>query len=183
MLVTFHLKKRGDRGFTIVELLIVIVVIAILAAITIVAYNGIQTRAENSKTISAVETYVKALKLQAGDTGSFPVETDWPCLGTASESCGTSSGCWGVYAVTGQAAFVTSVKAYISTMPALSSQAPVCDASGGIAKGGFYYSADGKTAWVYYFLRGNVSCGAPGGVAMTKNQSYDTTYCYGSMSA
>lgn len=34
-----------SAGFTIVELLIVIVVIAILAAITIVAYNGIQNRA------------------------------------------------------------------------------------------------------------------------------------------
>jgi len=34
------------RGFTIVELLIVIVVIGILAAITIVAYNGIQKRAQ-----------------------------------------------------------------------------------------------------------------------------------------
>jgi prepilin-type N-terminal cleavage/methylation domain-containing protein len=34
-----------NRGFTIVELLIVIVVIGILAAITIVAYNGVQSRA------------------------------------------------------------------------------------------------------------------------------------------
>ena len=37
---------RKDRGFTIVELLIVIVVIAILAAITIDDYNGIQNRAK-----------------------------------------------------------------------------------------------------------------------------------------
>lgn len=35
------LKQSNSRGFTIVELLIVIVVIGILAAITIVAYNGI----------------------------------------------------------------------------------------------------------------------------------------------
>lgn len=39
-------QKRA--GFTIVELLIVVVVIAILAAITIVAFNGIQERAKDS---------------------------------------------------------------------------------------------------------------------------------------
>ena len=40
---------KKDRGFTIVELLIVIVVIAILAAITIVAYSGITARANTTK--------------------------------------------------------------------------------------------------------------------------------------
>lgn len=35
-------------GFTIVELLIVVIVIAILATITIVGFNGIQNRAKNS---------------------------------------------------------------------------------------------------------------------------------------
>jgi prepilin-type N-terminal cleavage/methylation domain-containing protein len=40
--------KQKQTGFTIVELLIVIVVIGILAAITIVAYNGIQNRANDT---------------------------------------------------------------------------------------------------------------------------------------
>lgn len=40
--------KRNMSGFTIVELLIVIVVVAILAAISIVAYNGIQVRSKYS---------------------------------------------------------------------------------------------------------------------------------------
>jgi prepilin-type N-terminal cleavage/methylation domain-containing protein len=39
---------KTKSGFTIVELLIVIVVIGILAAITIVAYNGIQDRANDT---------------------------------------------------------------------------------------------------------------------------------------
>ena len=37
-----------QRGFTIVELLIVIVVIGILAAITVVAFNGVQRKARDT---------------------------------------------------------------------------------------------------------------------------------------
>lgn len=51
--------RDPHRGFTIVELLIVVVVIAILAAITIISYNGISNRAKNSAAASAAEQAAK----------------------------------------------------------------------------------------------------------------------------
>lgn len=74
---------KSRSGFTIVELLIVIVVIAILAAISIVAYNGIQERARNSQTTSAVSAYIKAINFYEIDEGQHPPVTS--CLGVGYE--------------------------------------------------------------------------------------------------
>lgn len=60
-----------QKGFTIVELLIVVVVIAILAAITIVAYNGIQNRAKQSAAQSATRQAlgkIQAFAVQNAET-------------------------------------------------------------------------------------------------------------------
>jgi len=65
------MNKRAS-GFTIVELLIVIVVIAILAAITIVAYNGIQNRANDSAVQSDLARDVKSIELYRVDNGNYP---------------------------------------------------------------------------------------------------------------
>ena len=64
-----------QRGFTIVELLIVVVVIAILAAITIVAYNGISTRAVESGLKSDLSNGAKQIQLFKTTSGSYPGST------------------------------------------------------------------------------------------------------------
>lgn len=54
--------KKKQNGFTIVELLIVIVIIGILAAITAVAYNGIQERAKVSRANNDLALLNKAIQ-------------------------------------------------------------------------------------------------------------------------
>lgn len=66
------IMKQRSNAFTIVELLIVIVVIGILAAISIVAYNNIQQNARNSATSQAVSQWVRILNMHKADRGNFP---------------------------------------------------------------------------------------------------------------
>ena len=67
--------KTKQQGFTIVELLIVIVVIGILAALVITTFTGIQQRARNTER----ETDIKALHGQVeayyAQNGYYPTLT------------------------------------------------------------------------------------------------------------
>ena len=63
-------------GFTIVELLIVIVVIAILAAIVTIAYNGIQMRAKESTLISDLSQNAKSVGAVQVLNGVYPEDED-----------------------------------------------------------------------------------------------------------
>ena len=66
------MRFEDRTGFTIIELLIVIVVIAILAAISVVAYNGIQARASVSETASFANMAVKTLQAYKAAEGQYP---------------------------------------------------------------------------------------------------------------
>lgn len=76
---------RKNTGFTIVEFLIVIVVIGILAAITVVAYNGIQERARFSAMKSDLASLNKAIQLYYSENGTYPITpqggSNQPCSG------------------------------------------------------------------------------------------------------
>ncbi len=67
-------RLRAERGFTIVELLIVIVVIGILAAITIVSYNGVTARANTASEVSAVNAVASKAEAYNAD----PSNTNYP---------------------------------------------------------------------------------------------------------
>lgn len=73
-------NKQRSSGFTIVELLIVIVVIGILAAITVVAYNGIQQRAKTAALTSAVDQWEKIIRMGMLSDRFIP-GNEFICLG------------------------------------------------------------------------------------------------------
>lgn len=67
---------KSARGFTVIELLIVIIVIGILAAITIVAYSGIQTRARAAASVSHLDTLHNALEQYYAVHQSYPTTNE-----------------------------------------------------------------------------------------------------------
>ena len=116
---------KNKNGFTIVELLIVIVVIGILAAITIVSFNGVQNRAKFAQYQSSLSAINKALLLYNADTGSFPV------TGTLANPG------WRYSCATGVANFIPGLTAYQANIP----QAP-CSA-GNTNNDTWLYGSDG----------------------------------------
>lgn len=164
-----------QSGFTIVELLIVIVVIAILAAITIVAYNGIATRATNTSMSSSASQVVKVISGYVAEKGAYPA-TVQSCV-TTGMSCQ-----WGGNAVSPNNSFTNNLQT-IGNVP---SSVPVIDEA--TAKGIVYsynssrtFNGNSRPAVIVFFIKGNNDCGVAnvtnsGGVSMSSSTTGKTAY-------
>lgn len=150
--------KRSVSGFTIVELLIVIVVIAILAAISVVAYNGIQARAYNTSVISAARNTVNLINSYVATNSAYPSTTSELCatqVNTCSNNVGTN--------------VTADNSALIASMTAIGApvQSPPSGDAGGYRGIVYYYYSAGTyngasvpSAYIFYVLKGmNSSCG------------------------
>lgn len=146
------MMRRGKPGFTIVELLIVVVIIAILAAITIVTYSGVQQRANNTAIIDAASKSLRMIQAYIAANDKYPA--------VANSCITTTSGClWGGSSIGASATFDTS----ITTVGAMPRSVPVILSS---EKGIFYIYSAGRTmngvvqpaALVYYLSGGAQQC-------------------------
>lgn len=64
--------KKVQKGFTLIELMIVVAIIGILAAIAIPQYQDYTTRAKLSKVHAAVESVKLAIASTFQETGAYP---------------------------------------------------------------------------------------------------------------
>jgi general secretion pathway protein G len=69
------LNRKRQEGFTIVELLIVIVIIGILATLVIVTFTGIQQRARNTKRTTDINAVDSHLEAYNANNGFYPTLT------------------------------------------------------------------------------------------------------------
>lgn len=78
--ITLFLRQKTlaskGQGFTIVELLVVIVVIGVLAAIAIVAYNGVQVRAIDAQKATILTTVQKSIENYYTVNGRYPASDE-----------------------------------------------------------------------------------------------------------
>lgn len=79
----------NNKGFTLIELIVVIAIIALLASIVLVSISDVQIKGRNAGVIEQVSEYQKAVALYvASNNGNYPNvgDTDPHCVG-ASGSC------------------------------------------------------------------------------------------------
>lgn len=187
MMHTFIMYYRKQYGFTVVELLIVIIVIAVLASVAIVAYNGIQLRAKNTAIENVVSVYKKALSSYVAINGYYPLTSN-SCIGAVLDY---PSGC---YSAGPEARMEDALKTVISGALPQPDKSCFTMYSGCRRSISFQYSTtwtiDGAPHknYLVYFLYGNSICalgtleGGYGNFASTTSRGYmerdsGTTMC------
>ena len=70
------MEQEKERGFTMLELIVVITVLGILGAMVIPAYNVMSTKARLSTDIATVKTLKRTVDAYKAEMGSYPKATN-----------------------------------------------------------------------------------------------------------
>jgi general secretion pathway protein G len=150
------LARRTQRGFTLVELLIVVIILGILAAVVIPQFNTISADAKESSLVSNLNTVRQAISLyRVQHMETYPGQGGWSefvtQLTTATNQDGTTGTKYGPYLRT--------------TFPVN----PFTTTATGLTVATMPTSPTGATGWIYCTnsgeIRANNTGNAPSGAA------------------
>jgi len=124
-------QRPRYSGFTLVELLIVIVVIGVLAAIVTVAYRSVAAHARDSSRDAALSQFRSAIEAYHASNGNYPDPSQGgvPCHPGSGTQCTVSDSTLGSFLVPG----------VVSTLPN--------DPDKGTSKAILYVTSAGGTAY------------------------------------
>ena len=71
-------RVKFRRGFTLIEVLITVSIIAVLAAIGLATYTGAQKRSRDARRMADLEAVRSALELYRADINAYPIATSAP---------------------------------------------------------------------------------------------------------
>jgi len=105
-------SKKNKKGFTLVELLVVVAIIALLASVVLASINTARAKSRDAKRFEDMHNFQDALDLYFNANGSYPIANcipdGWDTLGWASLDTGYST-CW--------TTLQTNLAPYISKLP------------------------------------------------------------------
>ena len=124
-----RIQRRAQAGFTLIELMIVVAIIGILAAVALPAYRDYTVKAKVSEVILAASSAKNTVAESAQVNGAMPTGASLTVDTQASK-------------------YVTSVTYATGVITALSSGAEPAMAGGTITLTGAYQSANGQVTWI-----------------------------------
>ena len=156
------MKQKMSQGFSLVEILIVVSVLAIITAVSVVSYTGMTQRGRNTARLDAARAYTDIMSTMAAknpaifdENTTAPIGTTYFCLGewfTGGVTCNATSGSVNT---TGGDTRMNKMKAVVASLPD-SPREPVVGADGtkriGPVGGLEKTSATSGKLYVYYVL-------------------------------